>query len=453
MDFPINKNDDLELTITGLNSEGAGVARHLGVAVFVKTTVVGETVRAHIIKVNKNYAIGKLMGITKVSKDRVTPLCSEYFKCGGCSLQHIVYEKQLEFKRDMVSDALLHIGGNDCQVLPTLPIDAPIRFRNKASFPFSIIDGRAHFGFFAERSHRLIPINDCVCVSEIAVKIAKTVTEFLNDRQISIYDEETKRGVVRHVVIRTNEKEEAQVTIVSTVPIRHKDELIERLLNEVPSILGIINNINKKETNMILGNEYQLLYGELTFPYEIMGMKFRVHPASFLQVNHAQTVKLYSTAIEYLGAGEDDIVFDVYSGIGTMSLLLAKSVKKVIGIENIKEAVENSVENAKLNGVQNAEFVCEAAETALPRLIKEGIIPNGVILDPPRRGCEGAVIDALIASGTKRIVYVSCRPGTLARDIKLFIDGGFEVKKVQPVDMFGYSAHVETVVLLSHKNS
>ena len=453
MSLPLNKNDDIVLEISAMGSEGQGIGRYEGLAVFVNGAIVGEKVNVHIIKVNKTYAVGKLVEVIEASEDRRVPKCEIFNKCGGCSLQHMNYEAQLEFKRQRVEDAIRRIGGIDyIDVLPTIGMFDAYHYRNKGSFPFANVDGKTEMGFFAAKSHRLIPVNDCIIQNESIMNVVKTVREWAKKYSISAYDEINHRGVLRHAVARISSYSKIVLVIVTTGALPHKQELLDMVNASCKDVIGIIHNINKEKTNVILGNKYIKLWGEEKLKENICGIEFEVSPSSFLQVNHEQTEKLYNKAIDFLEPRLEDKIADIYCGIGTISLLVAKKVKSVIGIEYVSDAVENAKNNARLNNIKNAEFICGEAEKVLPELVNSGLDVDGVILDPPRKGCDKALIDALLKCKPKKIVYVSCDASTLARDLKILCESKYRLEKVQPVDMFMQTHSIETVVRLTLNN-
>ena len=451
---PVKKNDDITLTIDAYTSEGAGIGRIDGFAVFVPGALIGETVDAHIIKVTSSYAVGKLISIFNINKKiRATPVCSVCDKCGGCDLQHMTYAAQLSFKRDRVQNALTRIGGADIEVPSVLPSKNEIRYRNKASFPFAEIDGKVKLGFYAHRSHRLIPTDDCAVQKDETVAVLRLTEKWANAHKISAYDEEKGDGILRHLVVRATHEGVLVCIVTSGNTLPYADQLAEMLsegLHEANSnLVGLIHNINPKATNVILGTKYKLVCGRDSIDEEICGMKFRVRTPSFLQVNHEQTEKLYNTALDFLNAQKHESVFDIYCGIGTITLMAAKSAGHVTGIEYVQESVDDAKENAQRNGIENASFFAGAAERILPELVEKGQKADAVILDPPRAGCDADVLHAIAKSGAVRVVYVSCNPETLARDIKILASHGYTCTKVQPVDMFPQTGHVETVVLMS----
>ena len=442
---PFQKNQELTLEITGVTSEGQGVARCDGVAFFVPFALPGETVKAHIIKVEKKYCVAKIVDLLTASAHRVTPMCEAYEKCGGCALMHLDYAEQLKTKTQIVKDCLERLGGfTGVEVRPAIGMDDPWRYRNKGSFPIGFVDGSAAFGFYAERSHRLIPLFDCPIEDTRITALARTVTEWANRNHVRVYDETTGKGCLRACVIRIASTGERMVAVVTKGELPAKDPLVKML-----DVESLYHNRNDKNTNVLFGDRFTLLKGKPQITELQGGLRFAVSPQSFLQVNPEQTKKLYDTAIRLLDPKPDQTIADVYCGIGTISLAIAKHAGKVIGIECVPEAIEDAKKNAESNGISNADFLCGLAEDVLPDLVKKGMRPDAIVIDPPRKGCEEQVLSAIAESGVNRVVYVSCNPATLARDAKILSTYGFTIRYVQPVDMFPHTQHVETVVLMT----
>ena len=448
--LPVNKNDEITLKIDSVTGQGCGVGRYKGLAVFVDGALKDEEVFAHIIKVKSNYAVAKLKSLLSPSKDRVDPLCSAYAQCGGCTLKHLSYQAQLEVKREQVKDAMERLGGfRDIEVKPTIGMDEPVKYRNKGSFPFGICDGKIEVGFFKQRTHTLVPVAECDIQKSKVMEVAKTVRCWANRYNIQPYDEESHEGILRHVMARTNSDEsEVMAVIVTTGPLPKVRELTDMLREKVPELVSIIHNVNKKDTNVILGNEFDVVWGSDTINETIDNIKFKVSAASFLQVNPLQTVKLYNAAIESLDLCGSKTVIDVFCGIGTMSLMIAKKAEQVIGIEIVREAINDARLNAAQNGIKNAEFICADAEEALPKIVQSGVKIDRIMLDPPRKGCDEKTLMAIVESNAPQVAYVSCNPATLARDCRILCDNGYVINSVQPVDMFPHSGHVESVVCL-----
>ena len=444
--LPVKKNDELELTVDSVTLEGAGVGRVDGFAVFVPGALAGERVRIHVIKATASYAVGKLLEVLETSPHRVDPLCPVYAKCGGCAFGHVTYEEELRIKERQVAEALNRLGGlKEVPLRPILGMDQPKRYRNKGAFPYGMTEKGSAFGFYAPRSHRLVPVDDCLIEQQSVCRGVNAVKAWADRYHIQPYDERTGKGCLRHAVARVTTSGELMAVIVTKGDLPHRKELTDAL----SFADSVYLNRNDKNTNVIFGDRFTLLSGKPVLRETLSGLAFEVSPRSFLQVNPIQTEKLYGAALDLLAPQPHETVADVYCGIGTISLLLAQRAGQVVGIEVVPEAVENARENAARNGVQNAFFLCAPAEEALPKLVADGQIIDCLAVDPPRKGCDPQVIEAILASGAKRVAYVSCNPATLARDVKLLTAGGFIVQAVQPVDMFPRCGHVETVVLLS----
>ena len=448
---PVERNDDIILEINALGAEGEGIGRVDGYAVFVPGALPGERVAAHIIKANSGYGVGKLMEVLSPAQERVQPPCAIFEKCGGCTLQHLDYPAQLRYKRKVVEDALTRLGGfKDIAVAPVTGMDEPWQYRNKGSFPVAMMDGRVQAGFFAPRSHRLVPTEDCLIQQEVGLLAMLAMRDWANEHGITAYDEKTGKGFLRHVVTRTSIGGEVMVTVVATsASIPEKQALIEALRDRVEGLKSVYLNIQKEQTNVILGSDYRLLWGDKYITETLLGLSFSISPASFLQVNHVQTQKLYEKVLALLALKGTERVVDAYCGIGTITLLLAKHAQEVIGIENVPEAVEDAKRNAAKNGIENVSFLCAPAEEALPKLVEDDINVDALVLDPPRKGAEPVFLQAVIKSGVGRVVYVSCNPATLARDCKILAEGGYKVEAVAPFDLFPQTAHVECVTLMS----
>ena len=444
--LPVQKNEDIEIVIDGLTGEGQGVGRVDGFAVFVVGALPGETVRAHVLKVAGTYAIAKCTEVLVRSQNRVEPRCPVFKQCGGCTLQHLSYPAQLENKQRQVLDALVRLGGiGNPPMREIIGMEEPWRYRNKGSFPFGQIGNAAVFGFFAERSHRIVPFSDCPIQDARIVDIASRVAAWANEHRIPVYDETTGRGALRHVVARALSSGETMAVIVTRDSVKHIDALAASL----EGVDSVWHNRNPEQTNVIFGETFTLLSGKPTLTEEIAGLRFSVSPQSFLQVNAAQTAVLYEQAVALLSPKETDVVVDAYCGIGTISLMLAGKVKRVVGVEQVRSAVDDAIRNAAENGVENATFLCGNTEDVLPALLREGEKPSAVVLDPPRKGCDARALCAIADADIPRVAYVSCNPATLARDLQYLAGRGYVLEAVQPVDMFPQTSHVETVVLMS----
>ena len=420
-----------------------------GFAVFVIGALPGETVRAHVIKVAPAYAIAKTLEILTSSRDRVSPKCAVFDQCGGCDLWHLSYPAQLKQKQQWVADALTRLGGfASVPMRQIVGMDEPVRYRNKGSFPFGTMNGAAVFGFYAERSHRLIPFADCPIQDEQIVEAARKVAAWANDCGVPVYDETTGKGQLRNVVARTTAEGELMVVVVTRGALKRADELLSYL----EGCDSVWHNENPKDTNVVFGERFTLLSGKPALTETIGDKRFSVSPQSFLQVNRVQTAVLYETAAAFLDPKPEETVVDAYCGVGTISLFLSDHCRQVIGIEQVEPAIADAKQNAQTNGITNATFLCGNVEDVLPRLVSEQTKIDAIVLDPPRKGCEPAALEAIAESGVNRVVYVSCNPATLARDCKILAAKGFVLAAVQPVDMFPQTCHVESVVLMTRVN-
>ena len=447
--FVMNKNDVFEIEITGMTDEGDGVGRAEGIAVFVPYTIVGEVVRVHIIKVNKSYAIGKLLDVVRPSEHRLKSECEYFYKCGGCQLWHMDYEAELEFKHQKVADCIKRIGGIDVPVSPVIGADNLCRYRNKVQLPVS----EKGIGFYRKNSHDVIDMDDCLLQTEESRELVALIREWISEYNIEPYDEKTDKGVLRHIYIRSG-REGILLTLVSKEEkLPFADKLAEKLKESDIPVVGLVLNINSKPTNVVLGSKNIVLYGKGSLSDNIGDVEFEISPNSFYQVNKEQTYKLYSTALKMAELHGGETVWDLYCGIGTLGQFMAKSAAKIAGIEIVPQAVADGERNARKNEIYNAEYFCGAAEKLAPELIKKGYKPDVVILDPPRKGCDEKLLETVVRSKPKRIVYVSCKPSTLARDLKYLEEKGYKTTEIVPCDMFPRTSHVETVVLLQRQNT
>ncbi len=448
----IKKNDVAELEITGMTHDGSGVGRIDGMAIFVPNTAIGDLAKVHILKVKKNYAYGKLISVITPSPDRITPDCPVFSKCGGCTYRHISYDAELKIKTQKVLDAFVKTAGITPPIENIIPSDNTDRYRNKGQYPLSISnDGKVISGFFAPYSHRVIACDDCLLAPADFSKIINCITDFIVKHNITIYDETKHKGLIRHIYLRSlSSGSEIMVCLVvngDTVPFA--DELVSELVSLNGNIKSVIININKADTNVITGDKNIILYGDGYVTDILCDTKFRISPLSFYQVNSAQTEKLYRKAGEYANLNPSDILLDLYCGVGTIGLTMAKKCKKLYGVEIIPDAIEDAKINALENGITNAEFYAGDATDMATVFKNKGISPNVVILDPPRKGCSQELINTVANDFTpERIVYVSCDPATLARDCKMFLQLGYNLEKLTPVDMFPRTSHVETVALM-----
>ena len=450
----IKKNNVYTIEITDVTSEGNGVGKINDFVVFVPGTVTGDVAEVTIIKLQKSYAYGKVKNIITPSDKRQEPKCGVFSKCGGCSLMHIKYEHQLEIKKGIINNALKRIGGIDHEADELIGAENPFRYRNKMIFPVGEDKtGKTVCGFYRERSHDIIPLDDCFLGCEFNSKILAAVKEYMMECNVKAYDEKTHKGVIRRVFSRVGAVSGEIMIVISanSEKFSEKDVLIEKIRKKSENIVSIILNVNTKKTNLVLGEKNKVLFGKDTIKDILCGVEYEISPHSFYQINHSQTEKLYAKALEYAEIKKDDVVMDIYCGIGTISLSAAKTAGKVIGVEIVPQAIEDAKENAKRNGIVNAEFYCADAAELVPELIKNGVKPDVIILDPPRKGSDEKTLSAITSVSPERIVYVSCNPATLARDLKFLGEKGYNVEKVCGVDMFPETNHVETVVKLCRK--
>ena len=448
------KNQCFEMTCDAFGQDAQGVCRHEGMAVFVPGLLPGERALVRIVKSEKRYAFGRVEKLLEKSPSRAEPFCPIYKRCGGCVCQHMTYEASLAFKRQQVQDLLQRVGGLSIEVPPVWGMAHPFGYRNKGAYPVAQTDGAPACGFFAPRSHDLVPLpeNGCAIQGEDSAKATQAVLNWMRENSVPAYDEQTGRGLVRHIMTRSTTSGELMVVIVVTrADIPKASRLIELLRAAVPGLCSVCLSVNGRRTNVILGTDIRVLWGKAAMEDTLCGLRFSVSPLSFFQVNPQQTERLYGLALEYAGLTGAETVVDAYCGAGTISLLLAQKAKKVIGIEIVPEAIQNANENAARNGIANAEFHVGATEELLPKLVENGFRPDVIVLDPPRKGCDPAVLQAIIAAAPKRVVYVSCGAPTLARDAKLLTEGGYAAEKVQCVDMFCWTGAVETVMVMSQQ--
>lgn len=497
--LPVVKNDEVVIDIIGMNHDGEGVGRAEGYTLFVAGALPGEKARVKVLKTKKQYGYAKLLDVVEASPDRVAPPCPIYDKCGGCQLQHLSYDAQLACKRQHVVDALERIGklrvaggapgegapgggsgdagaaagtaaaagvaaadasaagrvGGDHAVVvrPTLGMAEPWRYRNKAQVPVGVTDGALVGGFYARGSHRIIDTETCLIQHESNDAVVSRVKAIGRRLGITAYDEETGRGLLRHVVVkigfRTGEMMLVLVTNGDQIP--HEDEWIAAIRDELPSVVSICQNVNTRQTNVIFGDETRVLWGrEVIYDY-IGDVKFAISARSFYQVNPLQTEILYGKTVEYAGLTGQETVIDAYCGIGTISLFLAQHAKRVYGVEIVKEAIEDARVNAELNGMNHVTFEVGASEDVIPAWKERGIEADVIVVDPPRKGCDPRLLDTILEMKPERVVYVSCNPATLARDLRILEDGGYRTIEVTPVDMFPHTVHVEVVCSLIYK--
>ncbi|NSE02219.1 23S rRNA (uracil(1939)-C(5))-methyltransferase RlmD [Blautia wexlerae] len=449
------KNDLVTLEIEDCGIDGEGIGKADGFTVFVKDAVIGDTVTAKIIKAKKNYGYGRLMEVLKPSPYRVEPKCEFARQCGGCQLQALSYDQQLAFKTNKVKGHLERIGGfTDIPMEPIIGMDELFHYRNKAQFPVGRNkEGKIVTGFYAGRTHNIIENRDCALGVAENKEVLDRVIAHMEKYGIEPYNEATGKGLVRHVLIRYGYfTKEVMVCLILNGNKIPKEEQLVKSLCEIPGMTSITINVNKKHSNVILGEEIRLLWGQEYITDRIGDISYQISPLSFYQVNPMQTQKLYAKALEYADLHGEETVWDLYCGIGTISLFLAQKAKFVRGVEIVPAAIENAKENAKLNGLENTEFFVGKAEEVLPREYKKnGVYADVIVVDPPRKGCDETLLETMVEMNPERIVYVSCDSATLARDLKYLCKRGYELRKVCPVDQFGMTVHVETVVLLSQQ--
>ena len=451
----VEKNKEYILDIVSQGYEGEGIAKvNDTFPIFIEGALKGEKVNARIVKVKKNFAYGKLVDIIEPSKERCEAKCSLHKRCGGCKIQHSTYKEQLNFKFERVKDCISKIGKLDESLVKfPLGMKEPWRYRNKVQLPIGMVNGELKIGFFAPRSHEIIDMETCLIQDEVADKVVELTRQWIKKNNIKPYNIDGKydeTGILRHIMIRrgftTNEVMVVIVTNGNKMP--HKDEFVKLIVDNIPGIKSIVQNINSKPTNVILGQECITLWGEATISDYIGDFKFNISPLSFFQVNPTQTEVLYGKALEYAQLTGNETVFDAYCGTGTITLFLSQKAKKVYGVEIIPQAIENANINAKENNVDNVEFFVGESEVVIPDLINKGVKADVVVVDPPRKGCDVKLLNAITNIDAERIVYVCCDPSTLARDLAILEENGYKTLEIQPVDMFPHTAHIENVALL-----
>lgn len=444
------KNDQIEIKIEDIGADGEGIGKVEGYTLFVKDTVMGDLALVHVMKTGKTYGYARLVRLISPSPFRIKPRCPIAAKCGGCQLQHITYQKQLEYKENKVRNCLTRIGGfSNFTMEPICGMEEPYYYRNKSQFPVGYNkDGSIAIGFYAGRTHSIIDTEHCYIGAEINTDILNMIRRFLKEYRIEPYQEETHKGLLRHILTRVGySTEEIMVCLViNGTELPHQEQLVGEL-RKLPGMKSICLNVNKEKTNVILGERVITLWGEPFITDRIGSVSYQISPLSFYQVNPVQTKKLYDIALEYADLHGNETVWDLYCGIGTISLFLAQKAKKVYGVEIIPQAIEDARTNARINGIKNAEFFVGAAEEVLPRAYREEhIYADVIVVDPPRKGCEQSLLDTILAMAPKKIVYVSCDPATLARDLKYLCEKDYKLERVRAVDQFCHSVHVESVV-------
>ncbi|MBO2536547.1 23S rRNA (uracil(1939)-C(5))-methyltransferase RlmD [Rummeliibacillus suwonensis] len=450
MTAPVKKNDQLSVDIEDLTHDGAGVAKVDGYPLFIQGGLPDEKAKVHVLKTLKNYGFAKIVEIEVASPDRVDAPCPVFSQCGGCQLQHLSYKAQLKWKEKMVRDVMKRIGKIDAPVHPVKGMDNPWHYRNKAQIPFGLNGDAPIAGFYKTKSHAIVDTDRCLIQTPEADAILAGLKPRLWKLGIKPYNEQTKQGMLRHVVVR-KARATGEVMVVLVTKKRkfpQAEEAIALIRKLVPNITSIMQNINPETTNVIFGNETIHLWGQDTIEDHIGGVRFEISARSFYQVNPIQTEVLYKQALDYAQLTGKETVIDAYCGIGTISLFMAKKAKYVMGVEIVPQAIEDAKRNAKLNGLDNTYFEAGPAEEVIPRWYKEGKNADVLMVDPPRKGCDESLLKTILEQRPNRIVYVSCNPATLARDLRILEDGGYQTQEVQPVDMFPHTGHVECVVRL-----
>lgn len=449
--IPVKKNDYIDVEFVDLTHEGQGVAKIDGFPVFVPGGLPGESAQIKILNVKKNYGYGKLIEIREKSPYRVEIPKEDMHKYGGCQLHHMSYEGQLQFKQNLVEQTLTRIGKlQDVNIHPIIGMEQPFHYRNKAQVPVGERNGRLITGFYKPRTHEIIDTDESVIHMEAINDAIKIVKEICSELGVTAYNEEAHTGVLRHIMARFGRKtDELMIVLITrTEKLPHRKEIVEKIVAALPNVKSVVHNVNPKRTNVILGERTQVLWGQNVIYDYIGNVKFAISPRSFYQVNPVQTQVLYDKALAYTGLTGEEIVIDAYCGIGTISLFLAQQAKKVYGVEVVSDAINDAKKNADLNGITNVEFTVGEAETVIPNWAKEGIHADVIVVDPPRKGCDAALLKTIIEMKPKRVVYVSCNPATLARDLGILEADDYQTVEVQPVDMFPMTMHVECCALL-----
>ncbi len=453
---PVQKNEYIDVVFEDLTHEGNGVAKVDGYPLFVPNGLPGEKAKIKVIKLNKGYGFGRLIELYEKSPDRVEPNCPIYKECGGCQLQHLSYPGQLRAKHNQVQEVLTRIGKIENAIVhPVLGMEDPWRYRNKAQVPVGEREGGLIAGFYQKRSHDIIDMEACLIQQEKNDEVVQSIKRICEKHGVRAYNEQTHKGTLRHIMARYGMKtgEIMVVLITRNTDLPNKNQIIQDIIQSNPDIKSIVQNINTKKTNVIFGDETKVLWGN-EFIYDYIGnIRFAISARSFYQVNPEQTKVLYDQALKYAGLSGKETVIDAYCGIGTISLFLAQQAKKVYGVEIVPEAIEDAKRNAKLNEIENVEFAVGEAETVIPKWYEDGVKADVLVVDPPRKGCDETLLQTIIEMKPKKVVYVSCNPATLARDLRILEDGGFKTAEVQPVDMFPQTMHVEAVAVLTLKLS
>lgn len=445
------KNQIIPLTITALSHEGSGIGRHEGLAVFVPMTAVGDKIEAKIVKVLKTSAYGIIQKILEPSPYRVENDCPVYRRCGGCGLRHINYAHEMQIKENWVRENLKRIGGVDIPFDASLPSPESSRYRNKAQYPVRRVNGKIRAGFFARRSHDLVPVEDCLLQPEFFSDAVRAVIGFMEDCGVEPYNEADGTGIVRHIFIRCAEasNEAMLCLVINAVSLPHTQTLIERINRLCPEITSIVINENRADTNVIFGGKTSVLWGGEFIADELCGVRVNLSAQSFYQVNRRAAERLYRAALEYASPRPDDVLLDLYCGAGAIGLSMAYAVKEVVGVEIVPQAIENAKQNAEQNGIENARFFCADASKTADILRHENIRPDIIVLDPPRKGVDEDALKLAAELSPRKIVYISCNSATLARDVKLLFGMGYKAVRARAADLFPRTCHVEAVVLMS----
>ncbi|MFC3418582.1 23S rRNA (uracil(1939)-C(5))-methyltransferase RlmD [Salinicoccus hispanicus] len=445
----VAKNDYYTGTVEDYTHEGMGVVKIDNYPIFIGNVLKGEEIEFKVIKTNQKFGFGKSMKVIAPSENRIEPPCPYYYACGGCQIQPLSYPEQQAFKKGAVDNSINRMGKLDRETEDVMAMDNPFNYRNKSQIPVQFKNGMVEMGFYQPRSHDIVDIEFCLIQKEIHNQLMIFIKEQFNKEHVSVYDEAMHHGLVRHIIIRSNHDDsEVQVAFITN----GKKNIFKNIINEItkafPMVTSIVQNVNDKKTNVIFGDETITLHGKDYITDELLGKQFHIKARSFYQVNHAQTEKLYQKAIDLADLKGDETIIDTYCGIGTIGLCASDKAKKIIGIEVVRSAVEDAKENAKLNGVDNAEYHLGKSEQVMKKLVKQGINPDVVFVDPPRKGCHPEFLEALAEVGPEKIIYVSCNPSTLQRDLKYLNTQGYDISPVTPVDMFPQTNHIESLVML-----
>ncbi len=446
----MRENEEITLDIIDIDHLGLGIGKVDNFPIFIDNAIPGEKVVARIEKLTKNLGQAKNIKIIEESNNREKNICTYYSKCGGCNIMHLKYDYQIKYKTDITKKTIRKVSGLNPIIHDCVKNEKIYGYRNKVQVPLSLVDGEIISGFYEEKSHTIVPMTNCLIEPIETSSIINDLKEMFKELNISIYNEQTNKGSIRHIMCRINNEEEIMLVIVATNNLKEINQISKEIIKKHPKIVSIYLNINNQKTNVVLGKEFKLIEGQAFITETINNLKFNVHPNSFLQVNHDQCEKLYDKAIEYANLSKDDIVIDAYCGIGSITLNLAKKAKKVYGIEIVKEAIDNANENKKINNIDNVEFICGPCENEIKKLVSKEKI-DVIVFDPPRKGCDIEFLNTVIDMKIPKIVYISCKTSTFARDAKILSENGYELIEVTPFDLFSHSTHVETVAFLSIK--